>query len=99
MIAGLVAMLEDDARRLQATVAELRSRPEVELGAFAATDRRLPLTIDVPSRGDAETITDWIRTRPGVLFVDVVCVHLEDLEDAPAPAADSARSHISEGTA
>ena len=81
MIAGVVATLIDDARRLGPTLRECAARRELQLGEFRATDRRIPLTIDSPRRSDVEQLTDWIRSRPGVAFVDVVYVHFEESDD------------------
>jgi hypothetical protein len=81
MIAGVVATLTDDAFRLKTTLDEFVSRPGIEVGKFHATDRRISLTIDSPGRSDMEDLTDWIRSRQGVAFVDVVCVHFEETDD------------------
>ena len=85
MIAGVVATLTDDAIRLKTTLDEFVSRPELEVGKFHSTDRRISLTIDLPQRSGVEDLTDWIRSRRGVVFVDVVCVHFEDTDDAADP--------------
>ncbi len=78
MIASVVATLTDDARQLQATLAELSARPEFELGEFATNARRIPLTIDAPPRSKIEDLTKWIGSRAGVAFVDVVFVHFDE---------------------
>jgi hypothetical protein len=93
MIAGVVAKLTDDAIRLNATLDEFVSRPGLEVGKFQATDRRISLTIDSPGRSDMEDLTDWIRSRQGVAFVDVVCVHFEETDDADLTPGQSANRH------
>jgi hypothetical protein len=96
MIAGVVATLTDDAVRLKTTLDEFVSRPGLEVGTFQATDRRISLTIDSPKRSGVEDLTDWIRSRPGVAFVDVVCVHFEETDDAAdlTPGGDFNRHEL-----
>ena len=93
MIAGVVVTLLDDAERLQSTLDEVRLRKELELGEFQGTDRRIPLTVDSGNRSSMEDVTDWLRARPGVAFVDVVFVHLEEA-DAPAESSLEGRSDL-----
>ena len=53
----------------------------------------IALTIDMPKRSGAQDITDWIRSRPGVMFVDVICVHFEETDDAADPTSDGSFDH------
>lgn len=96
MIAGVVITLNGDASKRDATLNEIASRPELALGEFQPADQRIPLTIDAAQRSGVEELTDWIRSRAGVAFVDVVCVHFEESDDEalPAQAADSAVTHF-----
>ena len=89
MIAGVVATLSDDARHSNATIGAMKSSPNMEVGEFTETSRRIPITIDSADQDEMEAMTRWLQDRPGVLFVDVVFVHFEESEAVAHTVADS----------
>ena len=78
MIASVVATLEPDAALRSQLRAELLARPELVVGDWSPTNYRIPITIEVQNPHQMEDTTTWLRTRRGVLMVDVVFVHFED---------------------
>ena len=76
MISSLVAKLDADVRDPLETAAEIASHKGVEI-ADLIDGRKLPLTIDVDSRGEMDVTTRWIQGVAGVAFVDVVFVHFD----------------------
>ena len=78
MIASVVATLESDSAQRSQLLEKMAARPELESGDFSPDATRIPITIDVKNRHKMEECTEWLRTQPGVLMVDVVFVHFED---------------------
>lgn len=89
MIASVVATLSDDAGRLEKTLGQFRSSPQIQVGDVTDASRRIPMTIDSPDRDDIEVVTRWIQGCSGVLFVDVVFVHFEDSQEVPPNACNT----------
>ena len=78
-ISGLVLSLTADAR-LDDLVAELGHDPHIDVGT--ASRRRLPLVLDTADPGEDRALWEWIRSRSGVIHVDVTFIHF----DEPLPA-------------
>ena len=77
MIASLVVTFLHDADRSSEVIQEILAKPQIEIGEYSNTSRRIPMTIDSPTPADLEDITQWVRDLPGVEFVDVIFVHFE----------------------
>lgn len=78
MIASVVATLEVDDISPQRITEKIAGLPNVEVGDFVATSRRLPIAIDSPNPNALEETTRSLQEIPGIAFVDVVYVHFED---------------------
>ncbi len=70
----LVRLAEDPALRSQA-MAELASRPDLLLGE--QNGPWLPLALEAEGPRTSRDLHEWILSRPGVQFVEVVAVHFE----------------------
>ena len=84
MISSVVLRLDSEAACARA-VAELADHPQLELGQ-PVDDRHLPLAIQADDSQQLEQLHNWLRDRPGVVLVDVVCVFFDD---ASQPAHES----------
>lgn len=80
MIASAVATLTKNAGQMKCLLTQLVSRPEIEIGAFSESCRRIPLTIDSPNRQAVEQTTNWLQGHDAIAFVDVVFVHFEETD-------------------
>jgi len=78
MISSVVATLNTDTELQGQTVQEIASYSGIKIGTPNADGRRIPVTIESHSRRGVENATEWLRTREGVLMVDVIFVHFED---------------------
>lgn len=78
MISSLIARLNLNARPLASTIAEIESKPGVEIGDLI-DNRLLPVTLEASSSQEMEEATRWIQGLAGVDFVDVVYVHFDEL--------------------
>lgn len=78
MIASVVATLDQDPAQRTQFLANVTNRAELEVGETNSDSSRIPMTIDVNNRHQMEDSTEWLRTQPGVLMVDVVFVHFEE---------------------
>jgi len=85
MIASAVVTLIDNACRLKSTIAEIASRPRIELGEFNELSRKIPLTIEADRQSEVESATQWLQQLAAVSFVDVGFVHFEDADHLPPP--------------
>lgn len=74
-VSGLVLTLGDAPG---AALDALRTHPEIELGErFAA---KQPIVVDTQTRARDREVWDWLRALPGVLHVDVACIHFDPPE-------------------
>ncbi len=92
MIAGVVVTFSGGLGLRDRTLSQIAARPEFELGAYPSAARRVPLTIESGSRSGLETLTQWLRSQAGVVFVDVVLVYLEDDRSKEDNASASIRN-------
>lgn len=82
MIASVVAVL-DPQHPQEEVLAAIAALPYIEIGNVSSDLRRVPLVIDTTSPLELETATEQLRRCPGVAFVHVVFVHLEDSGTTP----------------
>ena len=78
MTSGLVVALEPGSHDAESAVAAIRDQP-----VFTAGDRnglQLPLALEVESAEASERWCDWLRALPGVLVVEVVFVHWDEVK-------------------
>ena len=75
MISGIVITTERDRRAIPHVRRAVEARPEIELGS--ADGGKLPATLEVVDESEARELIDWIERLPGVVRVDIVCVHFE----------------------
>lgn len=75
-VSGLVLTLSSDPVQRDAVLAALCDEPRVEPGRLEG--HRLPIVVDTPDREKDEAVWAWLHGLPGVLFVDVVCVHHDE---------------------
>lgn len=78
MISGLVVTLTSDAKLVQAVVHSIKEQPALEIGKQKM--QRLPLVLETNSPAESQEITDWLQNLPGVEYVDVAFVHLDELQ-------------------
>ncbi|MBM3840496.1 MAG: hypothetical protein FJ398_21540 [Verrucomicrobia bacterium] len=79
---GLVITLSSDPALADQAVAEMRTRPELTAGERHV--RWLPLAMEARDDAHSRELHDWLRTLPGVEFVDVVSVNFNDEDPSPA---------------
>lgn len=77
-VSGLVLTLEADDERREGALAALRRCASIEVGERHG--QRLPIVVDTESSDEDKAVWEWLRSLPGVAFVDVVCV--DSSEDA-----------------
>ncbi|MFN7139841.1 MAG: hypothetical protein ACK4UN_10930 [Limisphaerales bacterium] len=75
-ISGLLLTLNTDSTSLEETIAALRARPELHVGAVC--ERWLPVAMDAENDEASRNLHDWIASLPAVEFVDVVSVHFDE---------------------
>jgi hypothetical protein len=80
----LILTLADDRDCADAALVALREDPCFELGAQEG--RRLAVALDTPDEATNKRRWRWLRAQPGVAFVDLLFVHLDD--DASASPDD-----------
>lgn len=77
MIASVVANLDAEHAR-EETLSAIANLPGVEIGNKAPVAHRIPITIELPDSAGLEAATQLLQQCPGVAFVDVVFVYLEN---------------------
>ena len=80
MIVGLVAQLSPDDSQRTSTLAAINAHQGLDVGELQS--HRLPLVLETPSESVEES-TEWLRTLPAVMHVDVVYVHFDQGEQSP----------------
>ena len=75
-ISGLVITLSEKARERSVALAALAEDRRIEIGE--ATESRLPIVVDTPSSEEDRHVWEWLHNLPGVVFVDVACIHFDD---------------------
>ncbi len=79
MISGLVVTLSSEAELSESAIRSIQQQPALEVGP--QDQRRLPLVLETNSHTESQEITDWLTSLPGIEFVDVAFVHLDDVQD------------------
>ncbi len=75
MIASVIALINwqmTDSIRISKTV-----EGRVGFAVGEACGAKLPLTIEAIDGSELEAATDWLRSLPGVMHVDVIYVNFE----------------------
>ena len=77
-ISGLVVTLSPEPSSCQAALDALHRHPMVEVGE--GLPHRRPIVVETGNTEETGRFWEWLQALPGVLFVDVAYVHLEDSE-------------------
>jgi nitrate reductase NapAB chaperone NapD len=89
MIASVVAILDSEHAR-EEVLRAIANLPGVEIGNAAPVAHRIPITIELPDSAGLDAATQLLQQCPGVAFVDVVFVYLEnDTAGSPGSAVSS----------
>ena len=91
MISSGIARLSSKGGDFADVLAQLSAHPAIEVGELV-NQSSLPLTIEAGSPDELERIHDWIRGLPGIEFMDVVFVFLQD-ESATATNCEHGMSN------
>lgn len=92
-ISGLVLILEDDARRAEAALAQVRRDRRFTLGP--PQGRRIPVVLETPSQEEDRDCYYELMELDGIAHVDVVMVGVdvcEGNETAPRDASGGNRT-------
>ena len=75
LTSGLVVTLSSNPAKAAEAITALRGRPEFTFGD--PNDRWLPLVMETSGDAESRDLHDWVRTLPGVEFVDVAYVNFD----------------------
>ena len=75
LTSGLVVTLSSNPAKAAEAITTLRGRPEFTFGD--RNDRWLPLVMETSGEAESRDLHDWVRTLPGVEFVDVAYVDFD----------------------
>lgn len=94
-ISGLIITTDHEQPQLAADARQrLADHPAVTLGV--SEGHRHAAVLDTPDAGQDKPVFEWIRSLPGVAFVDVVFVDFDsDAPSLPGQAAPQTRAHTS----
>jgi len=76
-ISGLVVTMDDAG--VASVLAALRADPRITLGPPAGV--RQPVVIETAGPAEDDAVWAWLRSIPGVRFVDVAYVHFDQGEE------------------
>jgi nitrate reductase NapAB chaperone NapD len=79
LISGLVITLSQQAQAAEQAVEAIAGHSRISLDG-PATGSRLAAVLDTPDRQTDLTVWEWLWDLPGVVHVDVVFIHFEDIE-------------------
>lgn len=85
IVGGLLVRLSDDAALRAQALGELAGNAELMLGQ--AEGPWLPLALSAQGPRASRDLHEWILSRPGVQFVEVVAVHFEEDLEVAGPTA------------
>lgn len=74
-IGALVVTLTDDALAAADALREVEADPRFTVGPREGA--RVAVVLEADDAAASEAAWDWLRARPGVVFVDLVQVHFE----------------------
>lgn len=74
-ISGLVLSLTNDAV-MDDLVVRLSTDPRIDVGA--SHGKRLPVVLDTADSAEDRELWRWIRSQPGVCYVDVSFIHFDE---------------------
>jgi hypothetical protein len=75
MISSVIIKLDPAGSDPASIIETVSSQPEFETGELVGS-HSLPITIETETGDEMESKTRWLGQLPGVMFVDVVYVHL-----------------------
>lgn len=79
-ISGLVVTLAEKPNDRASALMSLAAEARIEVGEIVGS--RVPIVVETPSAEEDRQVWGWLHNLPGVLFVDVACIHFDDEENS-----------------
>ncbi len=85
-ISGLVVSLTNQHDLRENAINAIREESRIEVGVVDG--QRIPIVVDTSSAEEDKAIWNWLTTLPGVTFVDVVMISIDEPSTAQLPEAE-----------